>query len=228
MNLWQRVRLARARRACRLPLQQRLLAQSPLPSRRARVGELELVALDFETTGLDPQRDHVVAAGWVRIVRGRIVLATARELRVRPDRAEGVGQSAVIHGILDSDLDDAVGAEDLVETLLPELAGRVVVAHAAPIERAFLGRLLLDVGGVPAPNPFVDTMAVERRLLEADGVHAREQHDDLSLEACRRRHGLPRHTHHSAAADALACAELLLAQLARFGDEDRVRLADLR
>jgi DNA polymerase-3 subunit epsilon len=59
-------------------------------------------------------------------------------------------------------------------------------------------------------------------------MHAREQHDDLSLDACRRRRGLPGHTHHSAAADALACAELLLAQLAQFGDDGHVRLADLR
>jgi DNA polymerase-3 subunit epsilon len=228
MNLWQRVRLARARRLCRLPLQQRVLREAAFPAPRARVGDLELVALDFETTGLDAQRDHVVAAGWVRIVRGRIVLATARELRVRPARPEGVGQSATVHGILDSDLADAMGADELVETLLPDLAGRVVVAHAATIERAFLGRLLRGLGGVPVPNPFVDTMAVERRLLEAGGVHAREQHDDLSLDACRRRRGLPGHTHHYAAADALACAELLLAQLAQFGDAGRVQLADLR
>lgn len=228
MNLWQRVRLARARRACRLPVQQRVLHHVSLPTLRTRVDELELLALDFETTGLDAQRDHIVAAGWVRIVRGRIVLATARELRVRPGRPEGVGQSAAVHGIFDSDLADAVDTDALLETLLPELAGRVVVAHAATIERAFLRRLLRERGGVPVPNAFVDTMAVERRLLESRGVHAREQHDDLSLDACRRRRGLPGHTNHHAAADALACAELLLAQLAQFGEAARVQLADLR
>jgi len=228
VNFWQRARLARARRASRLPVQQRLLERMELPTARARVDDLELVALDFETTGLDAQRDQVVAAGWVRIVHGRIVLACARELHVRPDRAEGVGQSAVIHGILDSDLDAAIGTPELVDALLPELDGRVIVAHAAQIERAFLGRLLRELGGVPVPNLFLDTMAIERRLLAAGGVHAREQHDDLSLDACRRRRGLPTHAQHSAAADALACAELLLAQLAEFGAAGRVRLADLR
>jgi DNA polymerase-3 subunit epsilon len=228
MNVWQRLRLARARRASRLPLQQRLLQQASLPSPGARVREIELIALDFETTGLDAQRDHVIAAGWVRIVGDRIVLASARELRVRTNRPEGVGQSAVIHGILDSDLDDGVDARTLVETLLPDLGGRVVVAHAARIERAFLGRLLRGLGGVPVPNAFLDTMSIERRLLEAGGVRPREQHDDLSLDACRRRRGLPGHAHHSAAADAVACAELLLAQLAQFGGAGHVRLSDLR
>jgi DNA polymerase-3 subunit epsilon len=228
VNVWQRVRLARARRASRLPLQQRLLQQASLPSPTTRVRDLELIALDFETTGLDSQRDHVIAAGWVRVVGDRIVLASARELHVRTHRPEGVGQSAVIHGILDSDLDDGVDAGTLAETLLPDLADRVVVAHAAAIERAFLGRMLRSLGGVPVPNPFLDTMSIERRLLAAGGVHAREQHDDLSLDACRRRRGLPEHTHHSAAADAVACAELLLAQLAQFGGGGNVRLAELR
>ncbi|HXW09199.1 MAG TPA: exonuclease domain-containing protein [Steroidobacteraceae bacterium] len=228
MNPWQRVRLARARRASRLPLQQRLLEQALLPAAGARVDDLELVALDFETTGLDVQRDHVVAAGWVRIVRGRIVLASARELHVRTARPEGVGQSAAIHGILDSDLDSAVEPRALVEALLPDLHGRVIVAHAAAIERGFLARLLRDLGGVPVPNVFLDTMTIEQRLLQAGGVQVRERQADLSLDACRRRRGLPAHAQHSAASDALACAELLLAQLAEFGAAGRVRLADLR
>jgi DNA polymerase-3 subunit epsilon len=228
VNPWQRLRLARARRACRLPVQRRVLEQLSLPAGRSCVTDLELVALDFETTGLDAQRDDVVAAGWVRIVRGRIVLASVRELRVRPTRPEGVGQSATIHGIVDSDLENAVDTRGLLEHLLPDLDGCVVVAHAAAIERAFLGRLLREHRGVPLPNPFVDTMSIERRLLQAGGVQVREQHGDLALDACRRRRGLPGYTQHSAAADALACAELLLAQLAEFGPDARVRLADLR
>ena len=228
MTPWQRVRLARARRASRLPLQQRLLERASLPSSTDAVHDLELVALDFETTGLNAQRDHVVAAGWVRIVRGRIVLASARELHVRPARPEGVGQSAAIHGIVDSDLDDAVSPGALVEALLNDLDGRTVVAHAAAIERAFLGRLLRELGGVPVPNTFLDTMSIERRLLEAGGGHGAERQTDLSLDACRRRRGLPAYTRHSAAADALACAELLLAQLEEFGASGRVRVADLR
>lgn len=227
MSLLQRWRLARARRACSLPLQSRLL-QQPLPSRGARVADLEVVVLDFETTGLDPQRDHIVAAGWVLVRGDRIVMASARELRVRNGRADGVGQSAVIHGILDSDLDDADSVETLVEQLLPELAGRAIVAHAASIERGFLAALLRRMGGVPLPNPFIDTLALERHLVEGDGGSVRELHGDLTLEACRERRGLPDHQRHSAGADALATAELFLAQVDRLGGAGNVRLRELR
>lgn len=226
MSLLQRLRLARARRQCRLPLQQRLL-QLPLPSSRARVADLEMIALDFETTGFDARRDHVIAAGWVLIRGDRIVMASARELRVRSGGSEGVGQSAVIHGILDSDLDDADSVETMIEQLLPELAGRAIVAHAAPIERNFLAALLRRMGGAPLPNPFVDTLTLERHLVEAAGSTVRELHGDLTLDACRVRRGLPDHQRHSAGADAVAAAELLLAQVAQLGGAAQVKLGEL-
>ena len=226
MSLLQRIRLARARRACKLPLQLRLLEQK-LPSPGTHVAGLELIALDFETTGLDAERDHIIAAGWVLIRGDRIVLASAREVRVRNGNPGGVGQSAVIHGILDSDLDDAGSAEALVEELLPELAGRAIVAHAAAIERNFLAVLLRRMGGVPLPNPFIDTMALERHLVEGGGGNVREMHGDLTLDACRERHGLPEHQRHSAGADAVAAAELLLAQVEKLGGTEGVKLRNL-
>ena len=227
MSLLQRLRLARARRSCTLPLQHRLL-QQPLPSRSARVADLEMIALDFETTGLDAQRDHVIAAGWVLIRGDCIVMASAREVRVCNGSPHGVGQSAVIHGILDSDLDDAGSIEAMIEHLLPELAGRAIVAHAASIERGFLAALLRRMGGVPMPNPFVDTMALERHLVEGHGGSVRELHGDLTLDACRERRGLPDHQRHSAGADAIATAELFMAQVAQLGGAHNVKLRELR
>jgi DNA polymerase-3 subunit epsilon len=111
--------------------------------------------------------------------------------------------------------------------LLPELSGRVIVAHAASIERRFLAAMLRPLGGVPVPNPCIDTMSVERRLLESRGEQIAEARGDLTLDACRARHGLGGHSRHSAGADAIACAELLLAQVAAMGGADRVRLRSL-
>ena len=226
MSPWQRLRLAWARRQCRLPLQERLL-QQPLPRRGARVEDLEMVALDFETTGLDPDTDQVIAAGWVLLRGDRIIMASAREVRVRTSMPAGVGQSAVIHGIVDSDLDDADSVESMLEHLLPELAGRPIVAHAVAIERGFLNALLRRLGGVPLPNPFIDTMALERHLIEAHGGSVREMHGDLVLDACRARRQLPGHNRHSAGADAVACAELLRAQIDQLGGARSTRLREL-
>jgi DNA polymerase-3 subunit epsilon len=192
------------------------------------VADIETHALDFETTGLDAKRDRIVAAGWVLIRGDRIVMASAHEMRVREELPHGVGQSAVIHGIVDSDLEDAQGSAVLIEQMLPELAGRAIVAHAAAIERGFLTGLLRRYGGTAPLNPFIDTLALERRLVETEGGSIRELHGDLTLDACRSRRGLPVHQRHSAGADALACAELFLAQLAQLGGAQRVSLRDMR
>ena len=226
MSPWQRLKLSWARRKCAYPLQARLLDKAP-PARGKHLAEIELVALDFETTGLDPARDHIIAAGWVLLRGDRIVMASAREIRVRAEAGDGVGQSAVIHGITDSDLDDADSADAMLAQLLPELAGRAVVAHAASIERGFLNALLRRLDGVPLPNPFIDTMTLERRLVEGQGGSVREMHGDLTLDACRERRQLPEHQRHSAGADAVACAELLLAQIDQLGGAARVKLRDL-
>jgi len=115
----------------------------------------------------------------------------------------------------------------MLAQLLPELAGRPIVAHAASIERGFINALLRRLGGVPLGNPFVDTMTLERRLVEAGGGSVRELHGDLTLDACRARRGLPTHQSHSAGADAVACAELLLAQVDELGGAGRVKLKEL-
>jgi DNA polymerase-3 subunit epsilon len=220
------VRLALARRACKLPVQQRLLTH-PLPSRHTPVAGMEMLALDFETTGLDTKRDRILSAGWILIRGDRIVMANAREVRVRSETPEGVGQSAVIHGIVDSDLDQAEESATMLEHLFHDLAGRPIVAHASWIERGFLNALLQRLGGIALMNPFICTMALERKLIEGEGGHVREQHSDLTLDACRLRRGLPEHQRHSAGADALATAELFLAQVALLGGANKVSLRDV-
>lgn len=223
---WRGPRLAWARRRCRLAVQAEALA-AELPAAGTPFDALEILALDFETTGLDPSRDQILAAGWVRVSGGRILMGSAREVRVRPRGEAGVGQSATIHGLLDSDLADADDETGLLAELMPALAGRAVAAHAAAIERGFLRALLLRHGGVPLPHAFIDTLSLERLLLEGKGERPGERDGALTLPVARARRGLPPHGQHSAAADALACAELLLAQVEHLGGAARVRLCDL-
>jgi DNA polymerase III subunit epsilon len=222
VNLPQCLRLALARRKCTLPLQSRLLRE-PLPSRGARLADIEVIVLAFETSGAELARDHILAAGWVLVRGGRIVLASARELRLRDD-----GHGDGITGApSESDLEDAESTEAVVRYLLSELAGRAIAAHDAAIEQAFLDAELRRIGGVPMPNPFVSTKAVERRIAADWGIQLREQDGELLLDSCRARHGLPERSRRSAGADAVACAELLLAQIGRMGGPDRVKLRQL-
>ncbi|QSF58025.1 exonuclease domain-containing protein [Nocardioides sp. zg-1228] len=205
----------------------RELAAAPAPPAATPVSRLELLALDVETTGLDPRTDHLLSLGWVPLAGGRVRLADAREHRVRPPDGVGVGASATWHRLTDDGLADAPAVADVLPQLLADLHGRVLLAHHAPIEVGFVAAATLAAYGARAPLTVVDTLALEHRL-RAD-VHGEVQ-GSLRLDAARRTYGLPRYAAHDALTDAIAAAELLLAQVAeleqRLGRE--VLLRDLQ
>jgi DNA polymerase-3 subunit epsilon len=184
------------------------------------VSELPLVALDLETTGLDPVRDGIVSVGLVPMEGGIIRTSQARQWVVRP-RVPFGDESMVLHGITHTQIEEAPDLEAVLGELLQALAGRVVVAHCVAIERQFLARALLSRLGEGIEFPAIDTMALEARWREKQTrpfldrlLGRRAPPISIRLAASRQRHGLPRYGLHHAATDALACAELLHAQLA--------------
>ena len=200
------------------------LAASPPPGDTTPLAEVELLALDVETTGLDPRTDHLLALGWVPVVGRQVVLSGACELRVRPPGDVDVGDSATVHRLTDDVVAEAAQIADVLPRLLDALHGRVLLAHHAPIEVDFLTEATLATYGARPPLTAVDTMALQHRLL-AD-VHG-EVSGSLRLDAARRVYGLPRYSAHHALTDAIAAAELFLAQVAelerRLGREVAIR-----
>jgi DNA polymerase-3 subunit epsilon len=199
--------------------------RSPVPA--IPFSRVDFLVVDVETTGLDPRRDHVLELGWVPVLRGEVVLAGVRGTLVRPPAGAAVGQSAVLHGITDDDLAAAPVLADVVPELRAALQARVLVAHHAPIEIGFLHSAFRDGRADRAPLLVVDTMTLHRRLLVRG--HAEPPPGALRLDAARSRFGLPRYAAHRAATDAIATAELLLAQVAELGSRMRREptLADL-
>jgi DNA polymerase-3 subunit epsilon len=204
----------------------RSLAASPPPADTTPVSEVELLALDVETTGLDPASDHLLSLGWVPVAGRRVVLAEARELRVRPPEGVDVGASATLHRLTDDDLSDAAPLPEALPPLLEALHGRVLLAHHASLEVEFVAAAARTSYGTRPPLTAVDTLALQHRL-QAD-EHG-EVAGSLRLDAARRTYGLPRYAAHDALTDAVAAAELFLAQVAelerRLGRE--VLLRDL-
>lgn len=187
------------------------------------VAELPLVALDLETTGLDPVRDGIVSVALVPIEGRTIRTSLARQWVVKPRVAFG-DESMVFHGITHTQIEEAPDLEAVLDELLPALAGRVVVAHCIAIERQFLARALLSRLGEGIEFPAIDTMALEARWRQTQRRRWRDilfsrrpPPTSIRLAASRQRHRLPRYGLHHAATDALACAELLQAQLAHHG-----------
>lgn len=186
--------------------------------------EASFLAIDLETTGLDPRNDHIVSLGWVPVEGGVIRLDGAEHHLVRPPGAIS-DASATIHGILEEHVSDAPDLREVLPLFLKALAGRVPIAHHAPVEQGFLNSACRVFYQAPLVVPYVDTLALERRTWERRGQVVKT--GDMRLNACRDRYGLPRYKAHNALMDALAAAELMLAQAAYMDGRTKIRLEDL-
>lgn len=169
------------------------------------------LAVDIETTGLDPQADRLLSIGWVPVDGDEIVLGGAGHVVIRgAGDDESVGESATLHGLTDDAVAAGVDREEAVAALLHALAGRTLLAHYARMEVGFLDRACREIYGAPFDVDTADTMDREyRRIVETDRDPAR---DELRLWTTRDRYGLPPYKAHHALTDALSCAELWLAQ----------------
>jgi DNA polymerase III subunit epsilon len=211
----ERRRARRARWAAGAPpgaVRDYLSTASPGP--RTDVRDLRLLALDLETTGLDARTDRLLSVGFVPVNGLEIDLAGAQQLLCRADVE--VGQSAAVHGITDDALAQGIPLREVLEGVAVALTGRVLLAHHAAIETGFLSAACERELGVPLPVSAVDTMELQSRVLRS---HAGEDLPPgaLRLSTARAHLGLPRYAAHQALTDALACAELYLAQVDRLG-----------
>nr|WP_076414873.1 exonuclease domain-containing protein [Shewanella sp. UCD-KL12] len=182
-----------------------------------------LIAVDLEMTGLDPINDQILSIGLIPIENNLLALDKAEQKLIKVDG--GVGQSAVIHGILDNHLDDAIDIKEAITWFLERTQGKMLVAHHAPLDLSFLQNAISSCIGEPVKLLAIDTLAVERKRLLRK--HDLLKEGTLRLGACRVRYGLPVYAAHNALVDALACGELLLAQAAAIGQGERLKLAEL-
>ena len=193
---------------------------APLPSPRAAAQSMEYLAVDLETTGLQPSNDRIVSVGYVPICEQRIRASGARHLYVRLNRS--VDQSATIHHIRDTDLEGALSEADALAHLLRALRHRVLIVHHAPMDVGFLNAACRRQYGVPLLARTVDTLDLARRR-HTRGEKA-VQEGTLRLHALRSAYHLPRYGAHDALTDALATAELFLAMLHKWAGDDPLPL----
>jgi DNA polymerase-3 subunit epsilon len=184
---------------------------APLIDRSRDIHSVSLLSLDFETSGLDSSKDHIVSAGYVVIERGEIQLSAATHELVRTEKLL-TEESVVIHKITDDAASAGSPLDEVVGKLLQALAGRVMVAHNTKIELSFLTQACRDLYGISPRFPAIDTMRIARQWLERRNKEIEQ--GDLRLFNLRKRYGLPMYQAHNALTDAIATAELLQAQIA--------------
>ena len=191
------------------------------------LSQAPLMAMDVETTGLNPERDGIVSIGLVPMSLECIHASASRYWLLKP-RVDLSDDSVTIHGITHSQIARAPDLLDVLDDFLQAIAGHVIVVHYRNIERHFLNGALKPRIGETIQFPVIDTMDIEARLRwpKPPGLLARlmgkkaPPRPSVRLADSRLRYGLPHYRPHDARTDALACAELLQAQISHHFSPD--------
>ena len=195
--------------------------ETDLPTENTLLSDCRLIALDFETTGLNFDTDTILSVGGISIEKGGIDFSSAfHHLRKNP--VEVKKQSAVVNMITPEQLTRGEDPVDVMNDLMNTLAGSVVITHCGIIESTFLKKALGLTQEMELPMIFADTFNIEHKLHRPTG-----RKNEYSLSEIRKRRNFPAYEAHNALWDSIATAELFLAQVKDLFGKNRPRLLEV-
>jgi DNA polymerase III subunit epsilon len=183
----------------------------PFPDPQSSIEDTPILALDFETTGLDRVKDQLLSIGYVDMIGGFIKLSTAEHFIIKCQQ-KLQSDNVVIHQITEHEKLQGIELQVAIERLLNALAGKVMLAHFARIEIEFLSEACRQLYGFVPVFPVIDTLVIAKRRMDMRQVDY--DPSELRLPNLRESFDLPGHYAHNALNDAIATAELLLADMA--------------
>jgi DNA polymerase III epsilon subunit family exonuclease len=158
------------------------------------------LALDLETTGLDPRRDSIVSLAAIPFVGG--APGPGYVTLVHPGRPIPP-QATAIHGLTDAMVGDAPSADHVLGEMEALLDHRIVVGHGVEFDLAILNRARRARGQRALDNVALDTQRLTAVL--------RPGWLEYSLESVAAHLGVEVVGRHTAAGDALTAGRMFLA-----------------
>ena len=162
---------------------------------------LDFLAIDIETTGLNRRTDQPVALAAIPFVRGHPQIEAAHTTLVNPGRPIPPAAEA-IHGIRDADVRTAPPVAEALSTFLDVCRGRVLVAHTAAFDLAIINRSARRAGVPRLQGPVLDIGALAHALFPSWW--------DLSLEGLAHLMEVEPVDRHTASGDALTAGVIFL------------------
>ena len=179
----------------------RFLVDAPPPG--------EWVALDCETTGLNPRSDEIIAIGAVRIVGNRVLTSERLELLVRPEKKVLSAESIRIHRLRGQDVEAGLPAGEAMERLLRFIGPRPLVGYYIDFDCAMVSRVARAHLGFALPQPRIEVSQLyyDYRFRQLPPYQQHDQADiDLRFATIMAELGLPTRDAHDALNDAVMAA----------------------
>ncbi|WP_231731630.1 exonuclease domain-containing protein [Colwellia sp. TT2012] len=196
----------------------------PLPNINTPIDKVAILAVDFETTGLNAKQDKLLSVGYITLQQQQISLKSSYHQIIK-SKAQLEESNVIIHHITDSQKEQGQALATVVASLLQALAGKVMLVHFARIEKQFLTEACYELYGMAPSFPMIDTLALAKRRLDKRDVAY--DPSELRLASLRHKIQLPEHHGHNALNDAIATAELFMAQMSKVNKDGKITLKDV-
>lgn len=181
------------------------------PDRTIPLDETLFAVLDLETTGLDPERDEILAVGVVRMDGPRILVGRTFYRLISP-RKRRWDATVQVHRLRPADVLHAPPAPQVLTALWEFCKGCVMAGYRVSLDREFLVRLSPHGEKWQHDHRWVDIhhMAV---WLERRRSRWPWHQQTITLETLAQRYALSVLQRHHALADAFLTAQILQRQL---------------
>ncbi len=187
----------RLRHAIQYPDHQALFAPEP---------EGEIVCLDTETTGLDPNDAQLLAIGAVIIKDGRILHGRRLDLQVKPVELV-TGDSIRIHRLRNKDLEGAEPMESALEQLLNFIGSRPILGYWIKFDMKLINRLVKQQYSFTLPNRTIELSELYRKKTRT--AHP-DENVDIGFETISQTLEIKPIGRHTAIGDSLTTALMFL------------------
>ena len=166
----------------------------------------EYVAIDTETTGLDPKKDEILSIAAILIKDNKILVGNSLHIKIKPKKS--ITKSSIkIHKIRECDLNGAMEVKDGIEKLLYFIKNRPLVGYYLDFDIKILNRYINNFFGFKLPNKKIEVSGL---YYDYKQKFIPQGYIDLKFDTILRDLNLPKLKTHNAFYDALMSAMIFL------------------
>ena len=183
------------------------------------IDRVRFIALDSETTGLNPLTDRLITIGAVAVQHGEIVLDDSFEAMLQVSRNTA---AVAVHGITRDETRGGLEEPEALRLFLDYLQDGVIVGHHIGHDISTLNAGYQRHWGFDLLNRSLDTMDLTLHLEQSGAFEGRERIREFTLDSLCELFGVIPHDRHTAAGDAFITAQVfqrLLRLASRHGRE---------